>query len=718
MLKRQLSGFVCLLLLLTVVGFAQQKTKSARTGSAVARRSAQVPADLLLRFLRLADERNLNDEELTKLLFHSNAAVRARAALALGRIGDKRATTALLTALEKDAEESVRLMSAFALGEMEDNHAVATLIRLLASARESLAVRARMVEALGKIASLPTSNTNTAQPSPATVNATIIRQLPEAKTKLSPEQKLMTSLTITALLRLRQAASVETLVQLLSATDADVRAQAANALYRLRLPLTEALPALLVALADKDPVVRANAARALGQSKDTGDINLVRRLYQSFSDPHDQVRANAARGMLALAASDNQLARETLLAWSRTQSKAPGHKSGVSALELEIAAGLGTLKDKRFVDYLLRLRAAAKGNPQPEIETALARLDEQAFLTGLPANHTWQFAQWRQVAAIAQGLGEISAAPGHQRLVELLKLTETAKLDERAVPALLRALARHRPDDLSALLREKLKHKDLFIRGAAAALLSGSLNDENLAALVSAFAQAKPDAMNDAKLALLTALARYNDERAVSALRSALADDDHLVRRRASELLQQKGEGNAAPIGIVSTQHDDAFYQRVLRRSGTKPVAIIQTRRGQTKRGRITLQLFADDAPLTVENFIALARRGYFNGLTFHRVVPNFVIQGGDPRGDGEGGPGYQIRCEINLRPYQRGTVGMALSGKDTGGSQWFITHSPQPHLDGGYTVFGQVTTGMHVVDQIARDDVIERITIREAGRR
>jgi cyclophilin family peptidyl-prolyl cis-trans isomerase len=95
--------------------------------------------------------------------------------------------------------------------------------------------------------------------------------------------------------------------------------------------------------------------------------------------------------------------------------------------------------------------------------------------------------------------------------------------------------------------------------------------------------------------------------------------------------------------------------------------------------------------------------------------VPSFVIQTGDPTGTGSGGPGYSIRCEINLVPYERGAVGMALSGKDTGGSQWFVTHSPQPHLDGGYTVFGRVIGGMDVVDQIARGDRITRITISES---
>ena len=99
--------------------------------------------------------------------------------------------------------------------------------------------------------------------------------------------------------------------------------------------------------------------------------------------------------------------------------------------------------------------------------------------------------------------------------------------------------------------------------------------------------------------------------------------------------------------------------------------------------------------------FARLARSGYFNGLAFHRVVPNFVIQDGDPRGDGWGGPGYAIPCEYNEQPYKTGTVGMALSGKDTGGSQWFVTLAPQPRLEGRYTVFGDVVSGMDLVERI-----------------
>ena len=108
-----------------------------------------------------------------------------------------------------------------------------------------------------------------------------------------------------------------------------------------------------------------------------------------------------------------------------------------------------------------------------------------------------------------------------------------------------------------------------------------------------------------------------------------------------------------------------------------------------------------------------LARSGYFRGTRFHRVVPNFVAQDGDPRDDGNGGPGYAIRDEMNRRRYDRGAVGMALSGPDTGGSQYFITHSPQPHLDGHYTVFGRVVNGFDVLDRIVQGDLITSITIK-----
>src|SRR5205814_675659 len=131
-----------------------------------------------------------------------------------------------------------------------------------------------------------------------------------------------------------------------------------------------------------------------------------------------------------------------------------------------------------------------------------------------------------------------------------------------------------------------------------------------------------------------------------------------------------------------------------------------------TQRGDIEWAFYAREAPQTVRNFVRLARRGYFDGRFVHRVVPNFVVQDGDPTGTGSGGPGYTIRCEYNALHYEAGMVGMALSGKDTGGSQWFITHAPQLHLDGRYTIFARVTRGMDVVARIVQGDRVLKVEV------
>jgi cyclophilin family peptidyl-prolyl cis-trans isomerase len=127
------------------------------------------------------------------------------------------------------------------------------------------------------------------------------------------------------------------------------------------------------------------------------------------------------------------------------------------------------------------------------------------------------------------------------------------------------------------------------------------------------------------------------------------------------------------------------------------------------------LNLFKDAAPFTVMSFLKLAsQRGFYRGLSFHRVVSNFVIQGGDPHGDGWGGPGYTIRSEFSPLSFDEGELGMASAGKDTEGSQFFVTQSPQPHLDGRYTIFGKVVSGMDVVNRIQIDDRIFDISVQE----
>ena len=149
----------------------------------------------------------------------------------------------------------------------------------------------------------------------------------------------------------------------------------------------------------------------------------------------------------------------------------------------------------------------------------------------------------------------------------------------------------------------------------------------------------------------------------------------------------------------------------------TYPIPIImQYAQIKTNRGLMVAELYDADAPNTVANFVKLAQSGYYNGLSWHRVIPNFMIQGGCPRGDGTGGPGYTIDCELSgqLQRHDRGVLSMAHAGRNTGGSQFFICHNRQntQHLDRKHTVFGRLTEGLDVLDQIRQGDSIERIDI------
>jgi peptidyl-prolyl cis-trans isomerase B (cyclophilin B) len=137
----------------------------------------------------------------------------------------------------------------------------------------------------------------------------------------------------------------------------------------------------------------------------------------------------------------------------------------------------------------------------------------------------------------------------------------------------------------------------------------------------------------------------------------------------------------------------------------------------ETNKGVIELELYPEHAPITVNNFVFLAREGFYDGVTFHRVISNFMIQGGDPTGTGRGGPGYRFGDEVKDNPlvHETGVISMANAGLNTNGSQFFITHSPQPHLNGKHTVFGKVTGNMDVVNAIRQGDAMTKVSIQEA---
>lgn len=682
---------------------------------------------LLLQIVRAEDERRW-DNDLRQLFSARNSNVRARAALATGRIGNEGAVPDLIALLQKDDESEVRAMAAFALGEIESSLAADALAAVVRDNQDGL-VRARAVEALGKIAAvLPKEQ----EPRQQELAAVILEALTfEARRRSAPDSlRILPGLT--AILRAKSAKAGRIVAEFLHYSDPRIRADAANTLARLKLSAgNEQLRKLLVT--DPDAIVRANAARVLGATEDKVAVEAL--MDQALKDKDSRVRVSAIRALAAL--KTTQAVKPLLNAYGNNNRR---RDLNVGEL-LEVASAFGRIyqgtADAEVSKWLLDLRGIV-GPTAPEVEAALVRLSGTNYLLDLGKKDSAKRAaqktlltNWRAASALAQALAEIATLPDagdnksvKTQAIEILAAmldyrnsglvinTLVAVHSEYAVPDVLRAYAAFKPGDLDDVLRTHLKESDVIVRGTAADLL-GELppDDRNAQALISALPLALADRqLNDAALSILDALGKQKSAHANNAIKTALDSQDYLVRRKGVAVLKANGAGDfSSRIGTVQTRNTAVDYARALARSGKKFNAVVTT-----PRGRFTMALVPDEAPLTVDNFIQLAKRGYFGGIAIHRVVPNFVIQDGDPRGDGNGGPGYQIRCEINEMPYNRGAVGMALSGKDTGGSQWFVTHSPQPHLDGGYTVFGNVVSGMEIVDSVVRGDVIRSITITE----
>lgn len=733
-------------------------------------RSNAIPTSILIRILRAEDERRW-DQNLSELLVDTNPTIRRRAALSLGRIGDERAIPALLETLKKDQDSDVRQMVAFALGEIESTAGVNALITVLDDTREPAEVRARAVEALGKIGgALLTTATATSDQTKSLktederltkIRLAIIDALKFESGRRSMSDRSSILLGLTAALRVRPEGAGLVVVRFLGYSDPRIVADALNTMARMRLK--DGSDQVRQLLENSDPIVRANAARVIGGSEDKAAFEAL--LDRALNDKDLRVRVSAIRalgGLKDARAAGPLLARgKRLLVVVHQSQKNTAPPTEVNEI-VEIATTVGRLLENsnngETITWFRELRSTLE-LASPEVEIAFARISHQTYesdadsslrqpLFSDPSNREEPPVpagrNWRRLTNVSQGLGELAKTKSgnaildssiREATVRLLQFSlkcppysesegrykpkagdvvtvRCVPLQTMSVPDFLRAYAAFKPEDLAELLRDKIREDDVIIRATAAELISEQAPSEgNARALIEALPVAMRDKdLNDAALSILDALATQKNQAANDAIKTALDSSDHLIRRRAVALLKANGAGDFSNrIGTVKTRNTETDYLRAIARIGRTVTATVLT-----SKGAFTIEFLPEEAPLTVDNFVQLARKGYFNGQTVPRVVPNFVIQTGDPRGDQNGGPGYQIRCEINEVPYERGAVGMALSGKDTGGSQWFVTHSPQPHLDGGYTVFGSVIRGLDVVDNIARGDGILRVTVNE----
>lgn len=674
------------------------------------------------KIIQYEDERTVTND-LVETLLPPHGGARKRAILALGRIGYPSGLAPLVDIMNSDVnpenrDPELRALAAFSLGQIQSQHAVSALLeRLDPTIEKSSLVRARAVEALGKIASNRFAAAALGAYGVKGIADAIVKLLPDPASQPSPETKITASFALSALTKLKQTSSLDAIIAQLRSPDADLRWQAANALARIREGISSAVPALLPLLSDKDPLACAYAARALGVAKATQAVDPLIKLLASKDDPVIAGAVNAlgsigdARAADPLIVLGNNLL-EGYRSFDRNKLGVPTQQN----LLLLIATALGNIKDERALPFLKSLRFAdGKIGAFAEAEIAVAGFGEAAFFD-IPPSAKLPSDDWKPMASYAQGLGQLSSERARTVLLDLFSGKTYGKPDARAVPAILNAMNTAKVAELPGILLDQLKNPDIFVRATVAELLAtrGDATEAVISAIYDAYKAARADKTNDARVAIVEAADKLRHPMNIQVLSDPGRDEDYVVRLKAADLLRAS-RLEAAPtrlsIGKAETGHDRSYWRHIADVSAIKksPIAIIHT-----KKGPIRIELFAADAPMTVDNFMRLARSGFYDGLAFVRVVPNFVIQGGDPRGDQNGGPGYQIRDEINLHRYETGTVGMALSGKDTGGSQFFITHSPQPHLDGGYTVFGQVTEGMDVVNRIARGDRIEHVEIVE----
>ncbi len=683
-----------------------------------------------------AEDARRYDSVLENLMKSPNGAVRERAALAAGRIGDDKALPALAELLDKDPSETVRAMAAFAIGEVESIKGAPALLRAATAEYSTRTgpghprVLARVVEAEGKVAAA-----NPKDPQAKDLGASIVFFL-----KGMPSEAEVARLALTAALRARPEGAAPVVATFLKDHNARLRADALNTLARLRSK--ESLPDIRQMVGrDTDPIVRASAARVLGAADDKEAVGPL--VNAATKDADLRVRVSAIRSLGAL---KDRKVTPILVTRGNELLGMPLPKNEL----LEIATALGQL-EKGTIDLptLKFLNSLRSKMDEPEVNVALAHVAPGEYLNEAPPpagyrNFHVAVAYARGLATIAETKDNALIGQAGERLSSWVAgmATGVRAADQRkmaiAMPELTAATAELKPDNVDEILRGQLENVDLFIRAAAAgAIADRPKTPDNIAALKAAFSTAfvKDKHDNDAVLGILDSLFKLDKESAVGSLLVALNSPDYLVRKRAFALLADpevmaKNPGVPTLVETARNKHKDqvlpyspaygtrlgqvlntdADYRRALMRKNGSVRAVLTT-----EKGTFAIEFDPEEAPLTVDSWVKLARAGYFNGLEVHRVVPNFVVQDGDPRGDGNGGPGYSIRCEINMLPYDRGAVGMALSGKDTGGSQWFVTHSPQPHLDGGYTVFGHVAEkDMAVVDSIARGDRIVSVKIVE----
>lgn len=650
---------------------------------------------LVSTLIAISDRRLYDSATMSAAAVSPEARIRRQVALAAARIGGSEAR-ALARHLLLDADSAVAAAAAFAIGELADTSAVPVLSdRLTAPDSTSNALeRAEVAEALGKIGDeaaraalrgyLLTADSVGAVP--AVVGAALIGGWRSGIADSAP------------------------FIRWTSAPDPEIRWRAAYALTRRRFP--DAVPILRSLLADADARVRAMALRGVQrpvlEQAGVPVQEVAGEVMPLIGDTAYEVRVEAVR---ALATYGSGPALDAVMGLAASPDSTRAHERAAAIEALGRAGPLAAPAATLLVG--VALDPGAHTFHREMAVDALPAIDPSVAMANIPILLGNE--DWRLRAAAGRALGGSSGAA-----VSLIAQA-VRDSDPRVGAATLLAIS-EREDSASirplrSLLVEALGARDIYMRANATLALARIADPAHFPNLLDAYDVAQGDSVPDARLAAIDAIAALK-ERGVPFPERVFfarfrAPDDYLTRQRAVDRFPAESRGAWLPPFPLERGADAATIESIVRRY-IAPAGADSLRpriRIETNRGDLVIELFAEDAPLTVANFLGLVRDRFFDGQEWPRVVPDFVVQGGDPRGDTSGGPSWVIRDEMNTRRYTPGTFGMALAGPDTGSSQFFITHSDQPHLDGTYTVFGRLLSGYMVLEQLLVGDELIRVT-------
>jgi cyclophilin family peptidyl-prolyl cis-trans isomerase/HEAT repeat protein len=651
--------------------------------------------------LQHEDLRRFEPDLFGRLASSTSVEVRRRAATAAGRIGDARAAPFLLGLLSSDPTPAVRADAAFALGLLGDTSTVVIEALRAAAPRDWIPVRpeettvvVEVVAALGRLGT-------------AGARSHLVDALRRAQSAIDdPHSRRIAAEALLAVWRVPPGTGrVNSVIRFLEHPDPELRWRAALAAVRMGDPVVT--PRMLALLEGPDPRVRALAARGLSAAMaDSAGVPeaamTALATAATDSDPHVRIAALRSLGTFGERAPSEVIA-------AALRDRDPN----VAVAAAGALAALGPGSTPTLAAFVAD--PAAPVGPAAEALALLAGLEPQ---TALPIIEGWAGRGRHQRYGAARALAAVGW-PGAAPLLERLAGDADPGV---AVAATAAAAALAERADLVGAPRDRLR--DLLLRAADAddhrqrppALrgLPPLLRAQDLPRILAVYDRAAADpAARLSAIAAIRALGAMEESGIAAAaefFRRFPPHPDRWIARAAADAL---GDGwGSAPPAAMGDDHD--FYLDVVRRyvapalsEGARPEAVIRT-----EQGEVRLELLADEAPLTVHNFVTLANAGFYDDGVWHRVVPAFVLQDGAPAGDPLGSAGWTIRDEVNRVRYLRGLLGMAHSGPDTAGSQWFITHAPQPHLDGGYTIFGRVTGGERAMDRVVQGDAIHTIRV------